>query len=234
MFILISRYQIVLRVLQHAFVGGLKFRVAVLIAAGLTFSIHAGAASFDCAQARSEREVLICTDQQLSAADERLASAYKTALVRTSSKSTLIHAQREWLKSFEVWTCKDAPCLYEVFVSRQQLLSRVTSDEKSVPWTGAYVRLFRGKVDLSATVTLLRLADNRIYVSGSAYGVGENPGQVNLGQMEGEAVSEGKRATLDADGCLGQFSLIKGHLIVESNKGCGGIGVSFIGKYKRR
>lgn len=119
-------------------------------------------------------------------------------------------------------------------MAREQLLNRVTIDEKLVPWTGAYVRLFRGKVDPSATVTLVRLSDNRIYVSGSANWVGENPGQVNLGQMEGEAVSAGKHATLDADGCRGQFSLINGHLIVESSKGCGGIGVSFIGKYKRR
>lgn len=112
MFILISRYQLVLRVLRHAFVGGRLFSVAVLIAAGLTLSIKAGAASFDCAKERSKTEVLICSDQRLSATDNRLAAAYKAAPARTSSKSTLLHTQREWLKSFEVRACNDAPCLY--------------------------------------------------------------------------------------------------------------------------
>jgi uncharacterized protein len=129
--------------------------VFILTAASLTLSTQTLAASFDCTKARSATEVLICSDQRLSAADERLAAAYKAALARTSYNSTVRDAQRGWLKSYEVKTCKEVSCLYESFVAREQLLKRITNDEKSASWTGAYVRLFRGKVDPSATITLL-------------------------------------------------------------------------------
>ena len=210
------------------------FRVAILAAVSFVLGTQSIAASFDCAKAQSVPEVLICSDARLSAADEQLSTAYRAAFARTSDKSTLVHTQREWLKSYGVGTCKDSPCLLNAFVARERVLNRVSSDDRAAPWTGTYVRLFRGKVDPSATITLLRLADGRISVSGAAYWVGPNPGQVHSGEMMGEAIDTGKRAVLDADGCRSQFLLAERRLIVESDEGCGGLNLSFVGEYRRK
>ncbi len=60
------------------------------------------------------------------------------------------------------------------------------------------------------------------------------PGQVNTGEMAGEAVSAGNRATFEADGCRCVLALAGGRLVVESSEGCGGLNVTFAGEYRRR
>lgn len=75
-----------------------RLLVAGLVA--LAFGTAQGeAASFDCRKASSTHETLVCGDRELSAADDRVAAAYKTALgaVSDASRALLVKGQRSWL-----------------------------------------------------------------------------------------------------------------------------------------
>lgn len=54
----------------------------------------------DCSKATSQTELNICTQQQFTAADEKLNAVYKQVLAKLSQKSkqALIKAQREWVQ----------------------------------------------------------------------------------------------------------------------------------------
>lgn len=57
------------------------------------------AASFDCAKATTRTEKMICSNLEISRADEQLATAYKQAMGKATDKATLKQQQKEWLKS---------------------------------------------------------------------------------------------------------------------------------------
>lgn len=65
----------------------------------LVFAGTANAASFDCSKAKKAVEVAICANEKLSAADERLTAAYKSALAANQKewKTDLVKTQRKWL-----------------------------------------------------------------------------------------------------------------------------------------
>ncbi|MBO6635223.1 DUF3298 domain-containing protein [Parvibaculum sp.] len=74
----------------------------VLLAAALALlclSAPARAASFDCAKASSPREKSVCSDEDLSKADEEIAAQYASALKRLSAEGAerLRGGQRSWL-----------------------------------------------------------------------------------------------------------------------------------------
>lgn len=60
----------------------------------------AGAQSFDCAKATEPAEKFICANKELSAADEKMAAAFKAAMSQLSDegKRRLIESQRSWIK----------------------------------------------------------------------------------------------------------------------------------------
>lgn len=73
-----------------------------LIAGVFVFlSAHAEAASFDCNKAKTKIEKTVCADPQLSALDEKLASAYRAMLEKLSPEGqrVLREGQRQWLKA---------------------------------------------------------------------------------------------------------------------------------------
>lgn len=70
--------------------------ISAMILSGADLS---AAASFDCAKASSRQEKLICGDQQLSAADEELARAYRKALDLSPDKEGLKKQQQSWIKT---------------------------------------------------------------------------------------------------------------------------------------
>lgn len=57
------------------------------------------AASFDCAKATTRTEKMICSNLEISRADEQLATAYKLAMGKTADKASLKQQQKQWLKS---------------------------------------------------------------------------------------------------------------------------------------
>jgi hypothetical protein len=94
-------------------------RAAVLLSFLLSFSLAAGAASFDCSKARSYSEKLICSDPELSKLDEDLGTVYRAAKGRTgNSKEFRAFAKENWLKRE---ACRTPECVRTWFFN-----SRVT------------------------------------------------------------------------------------------------------------
>ena len=85
-----------------------------MILAGADLSAAAG---FDCAKASTKQEKLICSDQQLSAADEELARAYRRALELSSDKEGLKKQQQGWMKTGRD-ACPDAATMLAAYKAR--------------------------------------------------------------------------------------------------------------------
>lgn len=205
----------------------------VIIASPLTY-----AASFDCAKARSSTEKLICSDSKLSVMDEQLNTAFKDAISRSNAKPLLITWQRDWLKSYELTQCKDVSCLSTEFGKRIELLNNVASSSNSAAkWNGSYDRHYKGKPDKdSASLHLIGMSGNKIYVMGNALWIGPNAanGQVHTGEMNGVGELKSGKAVFNLDGCSATMAIKDGGLQVEDESGCGGLNVSFVGDYRRR
>lgn len=75
-----------------------------------------GAASFDCTQASTRVEKLICADAELSRLDAKLGEAYARARRSTDDAATLQAAQRAWLAQRN--RCDDSDCLAERYRQR--------------------------------------------------------------------------------------------------------------------
>jgi len=71
----------------------------IFLLLSLLLSNAALAASFDCTKAKSPQEKAICASPELSAADEKMAGAYKAALTtaRVEKKEAVRDGQRAWL-----------------------------------------------------------------------------------------------------------------------------------------
>ena len=93
-------------------VAGALALAAVLGAAG-----PAPAASFDCDNAATDVERMICNDPALEALDEQLAAAYGAALVAAGANDARLTAdQRAWLAERD--RCADADCVAAAYRSR--------------------------------------------------------------------------------------------------------------------
>jgi uncharacterized protein len=86
------------------------------------FATAAYAASFDCTKATTKTEKLICADEKLSALDEQLANAYKTASETVTDKNALKAEQKKWLKQKRN-VCTDVACLSQVYQARISALT---------------------------------------------------------------------------------------------------------------
>lgn len=217
--------------------GVVKIFFLLIISTG---SFCAVAASFDCAKAKSKNEKLICSNSELSSLDEVLSGAYKSAYERTASKSALRQSQRDWLASYELRACNDAACLKTYIAERIALLKDVSArGETASQWSGTFVRYWKGKVDMNAaTVSILGLRTGRLYVSGTAlwYGPQANIGRVNDGQIEGYTgrIMVNDSASFEADGCSASLLRRGRDLEIQGETGCGGLNVTFNGKYQRK
>ena len=84
---------------------------AVLFLIGIT--VHAHAASFDCSQASTRIERLVCGDPELSYQDERLSLAY--VRMRAMDLPGHVEEQRHWLTEVRD-ACQDTECLRQAYV----------------------------------------------------------------------------------------------------------------------
>ena len=84
--------------------------VLALAAFFILAPVAAQAASFDCAKASTSFETAICSDPEISRADEVLAQAYATALggLSKAAASEVISAQKSWLAYAERVCSADA------------------------------------------------------------------------------------------------------------------------------
>lgn len=76
----------------------------------------ASAASFDCKKASSSTEKTICSDQELSILDSKLAEVYHIAMQNQSINDKIKLEQREWVKHTK--SCMDTECLKKLYKTR--------------------------------------------------------------------------------------------------------------------
>lgn len=96
-------------------------RIALLVGIVGAISFKASAASFDCKNASSAVEKLICSDGSASDLDSQLAQAYKRALAQAPDPASLKSGQRAWLAA-ERNKCADVPCLKQAYQRRIAVL----------------------------------------------------------------------------------------------------------------
>lgn len=77
----------------------------------------AWAPSFDCAKASTGPERLICSNEELSAADVALAQAYRSARNASSDKAWLSEQQSTWRKTVRD-ACSDVQCMLSAYEQR--------------------------------------------------------------------------------------------------------------------
>lgn len=97
---------------------------ALAILAHALFTTPANAASFDCAQAGTEIEHLICGDEALSKLDELLGDRYVRALKKGEDPTAIKAAQRAWLREVRN-ACADAACLKTTYEARIAELTKI-------------------------------------------------------------------------------------------------------------
>lgn len=211
-----------------------NLRSALALAALCCLGNYALAASFDCRQARTTKEKMICADAQLSALDEQLDASYKDALKRSGALKTVRQLQRSWLKNGDVANCASAACLTQAITARIQLLDSVaTAQTPTARWNGSYVRFFNGARDSDAAdLTLLGLHGNKVYAAGNAIWQGSNT--VHTGEIDGVGQIKTGKVVFDLEDCSATLALTPAGLTVEDASGCGGMNVTFIGDYRKQ
>jgi uncharacterized protein YecT (DUF1311 family) len=114
----------------------LGYFVAMLAA---TVPIKSWAVSFDCKNASTVVERLICSDGELGAVDDAMAAAYKQALAGMSEKDILVRYQQAWLKN-ERGACRDRACIKKVYSDRiEELRSWNQGVANTKDYFGIYV-----------------------------------------------------------------------------------------------
>jgi len=93
-------------------------RIVAVVAAAL--ATQAGAASFDCTQAGTRVERMICADISLSRLDDAMSQTYGQMRMAQSAdagaSAWLKKTQREWLKQRNA--CDASACVREAYLSR--------------------------------------------------------------------------------------------------------------------
>lgn len=83
----------------------------------------AQAAGFDCAQASTAAEQMICTDNELSRLDEELSALYNAALASSAAPKPLKASQLEWLRERDRTSGRDE--MLQLYQTRIEELQKV-------------------------------------------------------------------------------------------------------------
>ncbi|MBU6954509.1 lysozyme inhibitor LprI family protein [Hahella sp. HN01] len=140
------------------------------------------AASFDCAQASSSVETLICEDENLSNLDEQLAAAYKQARESQFGKE-IKFSQTLWLKEARN-LCVDADCLRNAYERRIELLGKLGGMRGL--FRARYERQLVGEVDAPQVPDYLEVSSDNGGVLQFAYE--SNHANGHSCNVEGEAL----------------------------------------------
>lgn len=139
-------------------------QIALIILVGLiSHTVHA--VSFDCADAQSKVEHLICDNPTLSRLDNELSDAYESALDIDENNDLLRREQKDWLANKRN-SCGEAPCLERTYNDRIQTLTALahaTSQPRSQIIFSTYLG---GKGDDRANKIRVDRAGNT-YIGGS-------------------------------------------------------------------
>ncbi len=187
----------------------------MLLALAPMASAHA--ATFDCDQASSFAEKVVCSDSRISEMDDELGRLYKAALASTPEKEALKTEQKAWLASRD--QCKDDACIMKAYSDRIAALK----GSATAGVTGTYT-MKGGEVRIEQTND----AKIKFFVSASH--------QANVGEVSGEAPLAGDAASYadPDDDCALSFKFADEKLVVGQDGTCGmGLNVSGSGTYKR-
>ena len=99
----------------------------LLLLVSFFYMNFAYSASFDCSQAKSSLEKIICSDDTLSKLDETLNSTYKEALTKSQDPADLKQQQRTWLSKVRT-SCVEAGCITSYYKTRIGELKYIISD----------------------------------------------------------------------------------------------------------
>lgn len=94
-----------------------------IIYISLWFPLAGFAASFDCNKASTSVESLICSNTDISLADEKMASVYAKA---KKINPEIVTSQRAWVKQRNV--CQDVECLRTAIAERTKILTMMLSN----------------------------------------------------------------------------------------------------------
>jgi uncharacterized protein len=73
--------------------------------------------AIDCSRAKTNADLMICSNSKLAAAQEYMAWSFRQALRRGVNQDLLRDSQRAWYEN-ERNVCNDAPCLLKAFEER--------------------------------------------------------------------------------------------------------------------
>jgi hypothetical protein len=107
---------------------------------------------------------------------------------------------------------------------------QVAAPKGSASWAGGWARDPKAKISIRAVGVLLK-------IDGFAFWTGQGPGNVNDGEIKGQAKPRGGYLTVADDfddGCKPTFRLIGPYMAVTDDNKCGGLNVTFTGVYRRK
>lgn len=111
----------------------MKMNQLALLAVSMMASNLVFAASFDCRNASTRVEKLICSSETISKADSELGNVYTYVLANTyakEKKSALIAEQKSWIMTIRD-RCNDVNCLLHAYRTRIDDLSRIQTDRST-------------------------------------------------------------------------------------------------------
>lgn len=100
--------------------GG-KVKNVIITAVLLSTSSVSVAASFECSNAKTRIEKAICSNAQLSKADDDLSMLYKNVKIQAENSEDLTADQNSWLRERNL--CKDESCILEKYRTRTEELN---------------------------------------------------------------------------------------------------------------
>lgn len=111
----------------------IHFVPRLIMLCGLMWSITTQSAGFDCKQAQTKTEQMICDPSSpfgfIKSQDDELDIAYQWALMRVQDKQKLLKEQRYWLKNIRN-ACSDRQCLAQAYFKRLEELAAQVQTKK--------------------------------------------------------------------------------------------------------
>lgn len=86
--------------------------VALMLAAPVP-----AAAALDCSRARSNAEKMVCSNNRLMLAEERMAYAFREAIRHGADRSALTQSQRRWTTEVRD-ACNEVECMLKAYEDR--------------------------------------------------------------------------------------------------------------------
>jgi uncharacterized protein len=111
----------------------MMLRAAAMVVLGLSVCGAARGASFDCKVAKTDVEKAICSDKDLSAADEKMAAAYKQVMAEAPAEvqTEIREDQRTWVRGLTTVCKADAVAREHTAARRAELVSCLKDQYKS-------------------------------------------------------------------------------------------------------